>query len=128
MAKFTPSVIEYLGRIEPGVLVLISIVYQENHYESTFFYTKDQMVLTTSEELESKLGYSINQDPEYNQLILDVLKRVIPYTEIYNRIDEVDFSKWSNLIEEEVTNQDEVEYLDDVEVQQPIDDQNESSS
>jgi hypothetical protein len=104
MTKFTPSVIEYLGRIEPGVLVLISIVYQENHYESTFFYTKDQMVLTTSEELESKLGYSINQDPEYNQLILDVLKRVIPYTEIYNRIDEVDFSKWSNLIEEEVTN------------------------
>ena len=124
MDKFKVSILDYLGKIDPGVLALISIVYQEEYHEATFFYTQEQMVLTISEDLESKLGYPITEDPEYSKLISEIIKRVIPYTEIYNRIDDVDFSKWSNFIEEEVDDQSEVEYLDEVETKE--EDQNKS--
>ena len=124
MDKFKVSILDYLGKIDTGVLALISIVYQEEYHEATFFYTQEQMVLTISEDLESKLGYPITEDPEYSKLISEIIKRVIPYTEIYNRIDDVDFSKWSNFIEEEVDDQSEVEYLDEVETKE--EDQNKS--
>lgn len=124
MDKFKLSILDYLGKIDTGVLALISIVYQEEYHEATFFYTQEQMVLTISEDLESKLGYPITEDPEYSKLISEIIKRVIPYTEIYNRIDDVDFSKWSNFIEEEADDQSEVEYLDEVETKE--EDQNKS--
>lgn len=124
MDKFKVSILDYLGKIDPGVLALISIVYREEYHEATFFYTQEQMVLTISEDLESKLGYPITEDPEYSKLISEIIKRVIPYTEIYNRIDDVDFSKWSNFIEEEADDQSEVEYLDEVETKE--EDQNKS--
>lgn len=126
MDKFKVSILDYLGKIDPGVLALISIIYQEEYHEATFFYTQEQMVLTISEDLESKLGYPITQDPEYSKLISEIIKRVIPYSEIYNRIDDVDFSKWSNLIDEEADDQSEVEYLDETQIKIEDEDQNKS--
>ena len=38
MAKFDISIIEYLGKVESGILVLISIMYDNSYYESTFYY------------------------------------------------------------------------------------------
>ena len=32
-----PSILEYIGTIENGVLVLISILYNEKYYEGTFY-------------------------------------------------------------------------------------------
>jgi hypothetical protein len=126
MNKFKVSILDYLGKIEQGVLVLISIVHQEEYYEATFFYTAEQMVLTISEDLESKLGYPISHDPEYNKLMGEIIKRVIPYEEIYNRIDDVDFSKWSNFIEKEADDQSEVEYLDESQIETKKEDHNKS--
>lgn len=126
MAKFNPSVLDYLGKLGNGVLVLISIVYQEKYYEATFFYTADQMLLTISEELESDLGYDIKQDPEYMKLIEDIIKRVTPFNEMINRIDPIDFSKWTKELEEEFEDQSEVEYLSDNKIEK--DQNNESSS
>ena len=37
MDKFKISILEYLGKLEQGVLVLLSIVYNNQYYEATFF-------------------------------------------------------------------------------------------
>lgn len=111
MTKFNTSILEYLGQLDIGILVLVSIIYENQYYEATFFYTKDQMVLTISEDLELVLGHPISEDPEYATLLSEILKRLIPFDEMYTRLDEVDFSKWVEYDEPE-SNNDEVEYLD----------------
>lgn len=94
MDKFQVSVLEYLGKLESGVLVLVSIIYNNNYYEATYFYTTDQLVLTITEELEYILGHKIIDDDEYSTIIKSIIKKVVPFDEIYNRIDDVDFSRW----------------------------------
>ena len=94
MDKFQTSVLEYLGKIENGILVLISIVYNDVYYEATYFYTIDQLVLTVPENLEDEIGHKITEDEEYPNLIKNLIKKIIPHKEMYNKIDEVDFRRW----------------------------------
>ena len=41
MDKFQVSILEYLGKLENGVLILLSIVYDDAYYEATYFYTSE---------------------------------------------------------------------------------------
>ena len=94
MDKFQVSILEYLGRLGQGVMVLLSIVYDDNYYEATFFYTSNHIVLTAQEDLEQALGHKITEDESYSNLIRTILRKVVPYDEMYNRLDEMDFRRW----------------------------------
>ena len=100
MAKFQFSILEYLGKLDLGVLVLLSIVYNEKYYEATYFYTSEQLVLTVQEELEQDLEHKISEDIEYKELVKELIGKVVPYSEIYNRLDLVDLSRWGLNINE----------------------------
>jgi hypothetical protein len=93
MDKFDVSIIEYLGKVDGGILVLIGIVYQNTYYESTFFYNETDILLTVSEDLEQITG-DIKQHPQYPHILKDILKKVVPFTEIFDRIDDVNFGRW----------------------------------
>ena len=93
MDSFEVSVIDYLGKLENGILVLISLMYQNKYYEATFFYTDKDILLTIPDNLEEVIG-DIKNHSEYPNLLRDVLKKVVPYLEMINRIDEVDFTRW----------------------------------
>jgi|GEM_PF-4827368 len=94
MDKFQISILEYLGKFGQGVLVLVSIIYNKYYYEATYFYTSDQIVLTVPEELEEIIGHKITEDEEYPSIIKELLKKVVPYKEIFNRLDDIDFGRW----------------------------------
>jgi hypothetical protein len=91
---FNVSINEYLGKVENGILVLLSIVYDGSYYESTFFYNEKDIILTISDEMEGILGCDIKKHPGYTKLLKDVLGKIVPYNEIIDRIDEVNFSRW----------------------------------
>lgn len=93
MNEFEVSIVDYLGKIDSGVLVLLSLGYQGYFFEATFFYTREEMVLTISDELESVIG-DIREHPEYMNLLSKILKRVVPINEIWDRIDYVDIEKF----------------------------------
>lgn len=93
MNNFDVSVIDYLGKFENGVLVLIAITFDNQYFDATFFYTKEELVLTISDEMEEIVG-DIKEHPNYKDLILLTLKKVLPYHDIADRIDDVDFGKW----------------------------------
>ena len=93
--KFKISIVEYLGKIEGGILALVKVEYNEKNYPSTYFYTRDKIVFTASEELESDLGHSIKDDDEYPSLIKQIIKSVVPYNELWNNLDELDISKYN---------------------------------
>ena len=85
------DVIEYLGKFENGVLVLISLNYENEYYDATFFYKEDFVTLTINEDLEELIG-EIEKYPLYNNLVIEIMKQVVPYKEMINRLDEIDFS------------------------------------
>ena len=85
----TFDIIEYLGKFEDGALALISLNYENEYYDATFFYKEDFVTLTIDEKLEEIIG-EIEEWPGYNNLVLDIMKKVVPYEEIITRLDKVD--------------------------------------
>lgn len=85
----TFDIIEYLGKFEDGVLALISLNYENEYYDATFFYKEDFVTLTIDEKLEEIIG-EIEEWPGYNNLVLNIMKKVVPYEEIITRLDPVD--------------------------------------
>jgi hypothetical protein len=93
MRTISVSVLEYLGKVEDGILVLIGLVHNKVYYEATFFYTEKDMIFTISEELEEVIG-DIKTHPEYRQILAELIKKVVPYNELIDSIDSVDFARW----------------------------------
>jgi len=85
----TFDIIEYLGKFEDGVLALISLNYENEYYDATFFYKEDFVTLTIDVKLEEIIG-EIEEWSGYNNLVLDIMKKVVPYDEIITRLDPVD--------------------------------------
>lgn len=86
------SILDYLGKIEKGILVLVSFVYQEKYYEGMFFYTDEQILLNVDDEFEKTLGSKIEQHKEYKEILRYLIRNVVPWSEMITRIDELDLS------------------------------------
>jgi hypothetical protein len=92
------SILEYLGTIANGVLVLLSVVYDNNYSEATLFYNKKEFLITISEELEIQLGGKIEILSEYKKIVVDLQNKVVPFEQIVNRLDPVDISRWTKQV------------------------------
>ena len=53
----------------------------------------ENFLITIPDELESKIGMDIKEYPEYTNIVTKLLKLLIPYDEIVNRIDYIDLDK-----------------------------------
>lgn len=84
------DIVEYIGKLDDGIYVSLSINYNDEYYESVFFYKKELVALTVDEKLEDLLGSSIEDWSGYGSLMLKIVDRVVPYDEMINRIDEFD--------------------------------------
>jgi hypothetical protein len=92
--KIKVDVLDYLGKHEDGILTLLSLSYKDEYYEATFFYTKDLLALTPDEKLEQELGSIIEEWEGYNQLMFDILNKVVPYNEMINIVNDFEPDKW----------------------------------
>lgn len=88
------DIIDYMGKYANGVLVLLSIVYEDINTEGTIFYTDDDLVLTIDERIEERIGCPVQVWSGYKDLLESILIKLVPYSEIVNRLDEVDFDKF----------------------------------
>lgn len=95
------DIVDYMGKYENGVLVLINLSLEGKFYEGTIFYSDKEIVLTPDSSIEEKLGSQIELWDGYKDLLESILKRLIPYEEISKRIDEVDFEKYVSYYEED---------------------------
>lgn len=88
------DIIDYLGKHEDGILTLISIGYNDNYYEGVFFYTTDMLALTPDEKLEEELGCVIEEWSGYNELMFNIINKVVPYNEMINIVNDFEPEKW----------------------------------
>lgn len=92
------SVLEYLGTIADGILVLLSVVCDDIYSEATLFYNKTEFLITISEELENQLQKKLEDLPEYKKIIVDLQTKVVPFEQVVNRLDPVDITRWTKHI------------------------------
>jgi hypothetical protein len=88
------SILDYLGKFEDGIMVLIALTCDNEYYEGVFYYNSNSIVLSVDERLEEKMGHRIEEYTGYVDLLRGILKNVVPYTQMIGRIDEVDFSQY----------------------------------
>ncbi len=88
------SILEYVGLVNNGVLMFISIVWNDKYYEGTFYYTDKDILLTVSDELENDLGHTIKEDENYIKILKEILGKMAPYEEAIEKLKPVDFRKW----------------------------------
>ena len=93
--KITADIVDYLGKYDNGVLVLLSIGYKDTFTEGTIYYSKQMLALTVDESIEQDLGSPIELWEGYRDLLVSILKRVVPYDEIINSLDEIDASNYT---------------------------------
>lgn len=87
------SILEYLGLVNEGILILISIIWKEKYYEGTFYYTDKDILLTISEELEKELGHPIKEDENYVNILKDILHKMAPYEEMKNKLEPFSYKR-----------------------------------
>lgn len=88
------SILDYLGKFEDGIMVLIALTCDNEYHEGVFFYNAESIVFSVDETLEEKLGCKIEAWSGYTDLLRGILKDIVPYSQMINRIDEVDFSQY----------------------------------
>ena len=100
--KVKTDIVDYMGRYETGVIVLINIGLDDKFYEGTIFYSDKDIVLTVDDSIEEKLGTQIELWDGYKDLLQSILDKLIPYEEISKRIDDVDFEKYISYYEDDM--------------------------
>jgi hypothetical protein len=93
------DIVDYMGKYENGVLVLLSINCDGSFSEGTVFYTEDNLVLTVDQSVEDKVG-PIEEWSGYKDLLESIFKKLIPCSEISTRIDDLDLDKYVDVPEE----------------------------
>jgi hypothetical protein len=96
------DIVDYMGKYETGVLVLINVGVDDKFYEGTLFYSDKDIVLTVDNSIEEKLGSEIELWDGYKDLLESILGKLIPYEEISKRIDDVDFEKYVSYYEDDL--------------------------
>ena len=64
------SILDYMGKIEQSIFVLVSFVYNNKYYEGIFVYTDEQIMLNVDDDLEGVLGCTIKQYKEYEDILI----------------------------------------------------------
>ena len=84
------DIIEYLGKTNNGIFVLLSLSYDDEFYDAIFYYKEKLVALTIDKKLEIILGCEIEDWSDYNKLMLQIISKVLPYDEAKNIVNEFD--------------------------------------
>jgi hypothetical protein len=104
------SILDYLGKFENGIMVLIALTCGSEYYEGVFFYNEESIVFSVDEKLEEKLGSKIELWEGYSDLLRAILKNIVPYNQMINRIDDIDFSEYLKVKTQDASFAEEIDF------------------
>ena len=109
------DIVDYMGKFQEGVFVMLSVNHNNTFYEGTLFYTETDVRLTIDSRIEEHLGCNIENWEGYMPLLEKTLRKCVPYKEIISRLDEVNFDNYVDLelLEEEDFIEDEINLEDE---------------
>lgn len=88
--ELTFDIIDYIGKKDDGIFVLINLnIDNVDFYEAIFYYKENLVALTPDEKFEELIGCEIEDFPGYNDLMVGILSRLLPYEEALNITNEI---------------------------------------
>jgi hypothetical protein len=88
--ELTFDIIDYMGKKDDGIFVLINLnIDNVDFYEAIFYYKENLVALTVDEKFEELIGCEIEDFPGYNDLMVGILSRLLPYEEALNITNEI---------------------------------------
>lgn len=83
----TFDILNYLGKKDEFVYVSLLLNYEDEFYESIFFYSKEAVGISVKSDLEEKLNCPIEEWYGYDELMLNIIDKVYKYDEIINELE-----------------------------------------
>lgn len=88
------DILDYLGKVEDAIFVSLTLAYQNIYYDAIFCYRRETLIITVDPKLEELWGCPIEDREGYSELLLSILKKLVPYDEMINRIDILDQTRY----------------------------------
>lgn len=89
--ELTFDIIEYMGKLDDGVFVLLNLnVDNTDFFDAVFYYKENIVALTVDEKFEKMIGSSIEDFSGYNDLMIAIISKVLPYKDAINIVNDFD--------------------------------------
>ena len=86
----TAGIKNYMGILDVGIAVMVTIIYELEVYEAIYWYDNDgNSVLTVRPDLEEKIGCKIEDFLEYHVMMLDLKDKVSPFEEASIKLEKL---------------------------------------
>ena len=87
--RITGSILDYIGKYEGGILVSVGLMYNDKYYDSIFYYTSDQMIITVDDKMINDLGHYIEEDDDYLPLMENLINQCELHENMIDKLDEI---------------------------------------
>jgi hypothetical protein len=96
------DVIDYLGKMDDGVVVSVGVLFEEIYYNGILFYSNNNIVLSMSDSFEKKIESPIELWENYKLLLEIIFSKLENPTTIINSLKEFEISKYLNKKEDKI--------------------------
>lgn len=80
---------DYVGRIGPGVTIILSVIYKLKVYEAMYWYTDTHNILQFPDEIEEDLGCEIEKYEEYDNIMKYLFDEKSNYKETVPDLEDI---------------------------------------
>lgn len=88
------DVIDYLGKMDEGVVVSIGVLLDEIYYNGILFYSNNNILLSMNDEFEEKINSPVELWENYKLLLELIFSKLENPTTILNSLKEFDINKY----------------------------------
>ena len=96
------DVIDYLGKMDEGVVVSIGVLLDEIYYNGILFYSNNNILLSMNDEFEEKINSPVELWENYKLLLELIFSKLENPTTILNSLKEFDINKYLTKKEDKV--------------------------
>lgn len=79
---------DYLGRMGPGIVVALSILYKNKVYEGMYWYTETDFIIEIPDEIEEVIG-TVEQLDEHDVIIKYLQENTADYLETIPKMSDI---------------------------------------
>ncbi len=88
------DVIDYLGKMDEGVVVSIGVLLDEIYYNGILFYSNNNILLSMNDEFEEKINSPVELWENYKLLLELIFSKLENPSIIINSLKEFDINKY----------------------------------
>lgn len=88
------DVIDYLGKMDGGIVVSVGVLLDEIYYNGILFYSNDNILLSMSDEFEEKINSPVEVWESYKYLLELIFSKLENPSTIINSLGEFDINKY----------------------------------